>query len=43
MKESEVQAIKFVKINELKEMRKQNLMVERDECYNELANYLFKL
>ena len=40
---SEVQAIKFVTINELNEMREKNLLVNREECYNELANYLFRL
>lgn len=40
---SEVQAIKFVNIHELNEMREQGIMVERDECYNELSNYLFRI
>ena len=40
---SEVQAIKFVNINELNEMREQNLLVERDECYDELSAYLFRI
>lgn len=40
---SEVQAIKFVNINELNEMREKNIVVERDECYDELANYLFRI
>lgn len=40
---SEVQAIKFVTINELNEMREKNLLVKRDECYNELAAYLFRI
>ena len=41
--ESEVQAIKFVNINELNEMRGQNILVERDECYDELSAYLFRI
>lgn len=40
---SEVQAIKFVNISELNEMRENNLLVPRDECYNELSNYLFRI
>lgn len=40
---SEVQAIKFVTVNELNIMREQNNMVERNECYDALANYLFRL
>ena len=40
---SEVQAVKFVNINELNEMREQNLLVERDECYDELSAYLFRI
>lgn len=40
---SEVQAIKFVNINELNGMREQNLLVERDECYDELSAYLFRI
>ncbi len=41
--ESEVQAVKFISINELNEMRKNNILVPRDECYNELTNYLFRI
>lgn len=41
--DSEVQAIKFVSINELNEMREQGLLVNRDECYDELAAYLFRI
>lgn len=41
--DSEVQDIKFVSITELNEMRKNNFLVNRDECYNELANYLFRI
>lgn len=40
---SEVQAIKFVSISELNEMREKNIVVKRDECYDELSNYLFRL
>ena len=40
---SEVQAIKFVSINELNLMREQKTIVERDECYNSLSNYLFRI
>ncbi|MCI8346763.1 MAG: NUDIX domain-containing protein [Bacilli bacterium] len=41
--ESEVQDIKFVSINELNRMREENLLVPRDECYDELSNYLFRI
>lgn len=41
--DSEVQAIKFVNINELNLMREANLLVPRDECYKELAQYLFRM
>ncbi len=41
--ESEVQDIKFVNISELNKMREQNLIVERNEVYDELSNYLFRL
>ncbi len=41
--ESEVQAIKFVTISELNRMRQENLLVQRDECYDELSNYLFRI
>ena len=40
---SEVQAIKFVNISELTKMREDNLLVKRDECYDELSNYLFRI
>lgn len=40
---SEVQDIKFISINELNEMREEDLLVPREECYNELANYLFRI
>lgn len=41
--ESEVQAIKFVDINELNRMREQDILVKRDECYDILADYLFRI
>lgn len=41
--DSEVQAIKFVSINELNIMREKGLLVNRDECYDELAAYLFRI
>lgn len=41
--DSEVQAIKFVSINELNVMREKGLLVNRDECYDELAAYLFRI
>ena len=40
---SEVQAIKFVTISELNEMRENNLLVERDECYDAIYVYLFRI
>ncbi len=40
---SEVQAIKFVNINKLNEMREQELLVNRDECYEALSEYLFRI
>lgn len=40
--DSEVQAVRFVNISELNEMRKNNLIVTRDECYDELTNYLYR-
>ena len=40
---SEVQAIKFVSLSELNQMREEGLMVERDECYNALAEYLYRM
>ncbi len=40
---SEVQAIKFVTISELNRMREENLLVNRDECYNALSEYLFRI
>lgn len=41
--ESEVQAIRFVDVSELNKMREENLLVKRDECYDELCNYLFRI
>lgn len=41
--ESEVQAIKFVSISELNAMREQDLLVQRDECYDTLTEYLFRM
>lgn len=41
--ETEVQKIKFVTLSELNEMRKNNILVEREECYNELSDYLFTI
>lgn len=41
--ESEVQNIKFVSISELNEMREKSLLVDREECYNALAEYLFRI
>lgn len=40
--ESEVQDVKFVSIGELNEMRKNNLIVSRDECYDALTDYLYR-
>jgi len=39
----EVQAIRFVTINELNRMREQNLLVNRDECYDVLTEYLYRM
>lgn len=41
--QSEVNAIKFVTITELNEMREAGLLVEREACYNALNDYLFRL
>lgn len=43
MQESEVQAIQFVTVSELNEMRNQGLLVERNECYDALVDYLFRM
>lgn len=40
---SEVNAIKFVTITELNEMREKGLLVDREACYNALNDYLFRL
>ncbi len=42
MQESEVQAIKFVSINELVEMREKKKIVERNPVYDELINFLHR-
>lgn len=41
--DSEVQAIKFVNISELNKMREENLLVERNEVYDALSEYLFRI
>lgn len=41
--ESEVQAIKFCSISELRELMANNKIVKRDEVYSELENYIFKI
>lgn len=41
--ESEVQAIDFVNISQLNEMRKNGNFVERDEVYDVLTEFLFRL
>jgi len=40
---SEVQAIKFATMAEINDMREKGLMVERDECYDCLSEYLFRM
>ncbi len=40
---SEVQAIKFVSITELNEMRESGKIVDREESYNALCEYLFRM
>lgn len=40
---SEVQNVKFVSINELNEMREKGILVNRDECYDELLKYLYRI
>ena len=40
---SEVQATKFVSMSELNKMREEGLMVERDECYNSLSEFLYRM
>ena len=41
--ESEVQAIKFVSLSELNQMREENKIVQRDEVYDVLFSYLFRI
>ena len=41
--ESEVQDIKFVTVTELNELRKANQIVQRDEVYDVLTEYLFRI
>ena len=40
---SEVQDIKFVSISELNELRNTNQLVPRDEVYDVLSEYLFRM
>lgn len=40
---SEVQAIKFASISELRELMTLNKLVKRDEVYSELESYIFKI
>lgn len=41
--ESEVQDIKFVTISELNELREKNVLVKRNEIYDVLTDYLFRI
>lgn len=41
--ESEVQAIKFCSMTDLRELIENNQIVERNEVYSELENYIFKI
>lgn len=41
--QSEVQDIKFVTISELNELREKNKIVKRDEVYDVLSDYLFRM
>lgn len=41
--ESEVQAIKFCSMSELRDIIDNNQIVERNEVYSELENYIFKI
>lgn len=41
--ESEVQAIKFCSMSELRDIINNNQIVERNEVYSELENYIFKI
>lgn len=40
---SEVQNVKFVSITELNDMREKGVLVNRDECYDELLRYLYRI
>lgn len=40
---SEVQAIKFVTMNEFEQMREKGLLVERNECYDALREFIFRI
>lgn len=42
MQETEVQAIKFVDINELMELRDKKIIVDRKPVYDELISYLHR-
>lgn len=42
MQESEVQAVKFVDVNELLKMREQKIIVERKTVYDELISFLHR-
>lgn len=41
--ESEVQAIKFCSMSELRDIIDNNQIIERNEVYSELENYIFKI
>lgn len=43
VQESEVQAIKFCSVTELRELIVNNQVVKREEVYSELENYIFKI
>lgn len=43
MQEEEVQAVRFCSISELRELRKTNKLVPREEVYNILEKYIFQL
>lgn len=40
---SEVQAIKFANLSEINQMREENIIVKRDECYEALQEHLFRI
>jgi len=42
MQESEVQALKFVNVNELMEMYDKKIIVDRKPVYDELISYLHR-